>query len=661
MKERLFKRDLPLLQASGLRAKNTLAGIVSRRIDRPTKQECKSFDGGRVDPKAFPVLQGDITAGYRRPRVGSQSFSRENSNSEPKALTLKRDRSGGNTHQSSRASEQIRKPSVLNNLKSFSERRTDLAKTHESIGQETSSRAYALISNHVGRTSKNSIAKPKSTSFDYGQQSHTASLNTSFKLTGSSRSYRSPKTPYIAKHSTGSGLISAKESRRSSKKEIDLQIKTDDIKISPSMPSTTDTMVSKPASAKIVGKSSSKHEMTIGNTSFASQNQSAIKKHDTMPTSNNKESNSALRQSSAKKSHQPSSAAKPDSKLSLKMMMSPPLIVFGGQNAVRLDPLLTRKSATASDDILAYAAGTHNGIIRNYNEDRLAIVLNYKLKSKNGDPVICNFFGIYDGHGGVSVADYLKNNLHKQAFAMEEFLNKPTDCIKKSCKKCEDLVLEQCYSKRPIDRAGACGLFSFIFQKRILVGNVGDSRAILSRQGGQIKQGITNDHKPDDPTETERIKRHGGHVYRTAAPKLDGETDPNLGEIKLPWRVMPGRLSVSRTFGDIAAKYKELEGIPGVISAEPDIFEIPLTEDLDFVILACDGVFDRLENDYIIDLVWAEVMKHTFPDIHTACEYMIHLIFRHSVQKLSYDNISIIFLAFKGFSDRLSLSKDSSS
>lgn len=243
---------------------------------------------------------------------------------------------------------------------------------------------------------------------------------------------------------------------------------------------------------------------------------------------------------------------------------------------------------------------------------------------------------------------------------MEEFLSKPAECIKKSCNKCEDLVLEQSYAKRPIDKAGSCGIFSFIFQKRILVGNVGDSRAILSKQGGQIKQGITVDHKPDDPGEMERIKRHGGHVYRTAAPKLDGDTDPALGEIKLPWRVMPGRLSVSRTFGDIAAKYRDLDGIPGVVSAEPDVYEIELTDDLDFAILACDGVFDRLENDYIIDLVWTEVKKHTFPDIHTACEYMIHLIFRHSVQKLSYDNISIIFLAFKGFRDRLSLSNDAS-
>ena len=61
----------------------------------------------------------------------------------------------------------------------------------------------------------------------------------------------------------------------------------------------------------------------------------------------------------------------------------------------------------------AYAAGTHNGIIRSYNEDRLAIVLNYKLKSDD-KAFSCNFFGIYDGHGGVSVADFLKNNLHTQ-------------------------------------------------------------------------------------------------------------------------------------------------------------------------------------------------------------------------------------------------------
>lgn len=241
---------------------------------------------------------------------------------------------------------------------------------------------------------------------------------------------------------------------------------------------------------------------------------------------------------------------------------------------------------------------------------------------------------------------------------MEEFITRPLDCIKRACGKCEEMILEQCYTKKPIDRAGSCGLFTFVMDRKMYIGNVGDSRAIFSRQLGRIRDKITIDHKPDDPSETERIKRHGGQVYRTAAPKIDGEPDPAMADIKLPWRVLPGRLSVSRTFGDIAAKYKDLEGIPGVISAEPDVFEIKIDDDLDFVILACDGVFDRLENEFIVDLVWSEVRKHVFPDLHTACEYMIHLIFRHSVQKLSYDNISIIFLAFKGFSENVRIAPE---
>lgn len=176
-------------------------------------------------------------------------------------------------------------------------------------------------------------------------------MNNSFKLTGSSRSYRSPKTPYIAKSSAGSGLISTKDSRRQSNKEIDLHIKADDIKISPSMPSTTETQVSKPASAKLVGRSISKPDSLIGNSSFVSQNQTSLKKHDTLQAGEHKESHSALRQPFAKRTPPPSSASKPENKMTIKMMMSPPLIVFGGQNAVRLDPLLTRKSSTASGSL----------------------------------------------------------------------------------------------------------------------------------------------------------------------------------------------------------------------------------------------------------------------------------------------------------------------
>ena len=51
---------------------------------------------------------------------------------------------------------------------------------------------------------------------------------------------------------------------------------------------------------------------------------------------------------------------------------------------------------------------------------------------------------------------------------------------------------------------------------------------------------------------------------------------------------MPGRLAVSRTIGDSEAKLPKYNGIPNVISAEPDIFSFKITEELDYLILACN-------------------------------------------------------------------------
>ena len=159
---------------------------------------------------------------------------------------------------------------------------------------------------------------------------------------------------------------------------------------------------------------------------------------------------------------------------------------------------------------------------------------------------------------------------------------------------------------------------------------------------------LTNDHKPDDVNETKRIKENGGEVYRTN-PR-PGISPEQLAEIKLPWRVLPGRLSVSRTFGDVVAKRPEYNGKPGVIVAVPDVFEYNVAGlETDFVILCCDGVFDRLENPDVTRLVWSEVRKHRFLDLHSACEHMVRIIFQECVLRMSYDNISIIFLAFEGF------------
>jgi protein phosphatase 2C family protein 2/3 len=73
-----------------------------------------------------------------------------------------------------------------------------------------------------------------------------------------------------------------------------------------------------------------------------------------------------------------------------------------------------------------------------------------------------------------------------------------------------------------------------------------------------------------------------------------------------PYRVLPGRLSVSRTFGDIEAKFVKFGGKPGVVSAVPEISQFTIDENqADFIVLGCDGIFDRLTSVNVIDSAWS--------------------------------------------------------
>lgn len=61
-------------------------------------------------------------------------------------------------------------------------------------------------------------------------------------------------------------------------------------------------------------------------------------------------------------------------------------------------------------------------------------------------------------------------------------------------------------------------------------------------------------------------------------------------------RVYPGRLSVSRSFGDVEAKLEKFGGNPNVLIATPEIKAFKIKKEQDFVLLGCDGIFDRLSN-----------------------------------------------------------------
>lgn len=79
------------------------------------------------------------------------------------------------------------------------------------------------------------------------------------------------------------------------------------------------------------------------------------------------------------------------------------------------DSEATKFSSKRNGLVSCYAAKTHQGLVRNYNEDRVSIILNIsKPASRPADEQWpkCSFFGVYDGHGGVACADFLRDNLH---------------------------------------------------------------------------------------------------------------------------------------------------------------------------------------------------------------------------------------------------------
>ncbi len=81
--------------------------------------------------------------------------------------------------------------------------------------------------------------------------------------------------------------------------------------------------------------------------------------------------------------------------------------------------------------------------------------------------------------------------------------------------------------------------------------------------------------------ERKRIEYNGGEVYRQ-----QGTLEDEGQNRKLPFRVYPGKLSVSRTIGDIFIKKDN----PNIIISDPDIYQLN-TKNLSFLLLFSDGLY----------------------------------------------------------------------
>ena len=109
----------------------------------------------------------------------------------------------------------------------------------------------------------------------------------------------------------------------------------------------------------------------------------------------------------------------------------------------------TKTSSRKNGIVKAYAANTNKGLVRGYNEDRVAIILNIVQPAERGREKwpTCSFFGVYDGHGGNACAEFFRDNLHHYVIREETFPYEPETAIRKGFEKAESHFLRLCQSK----------------------------------------------------------------------------------------------------------------------------------------------------------------------------------------------------------------------
>uniref|UniRef100_A0A0K0E1S6 protein-serine/threonine phosphatase n=1 Tax=Strongyloides stercoralis TaxID=6248 RepID=A0A0K0E1S6_STRER len=150
--------------------------------------------------------------------------------------------------------------------------------------------------------------------------------------------------------------------------------------------------------------------------------------------------------------------------------------------------------------------------------------------------------------------------------------------------------------------SGTTACVVVIHNENITVANAGDSRAVLCRNGKAIE--LSFDHKPEDKSEKSRIVKAGGTI------SADGRVN--------------GGLNLSRALGD--HYYKQNKDLPleeQMISAKPDIIEDKITDEDEFLIIACDGIWNSMSSQEVVDFVkelWGkETLKQICDKIMANC------------------------------------------
>ncbi|GAB1297518.1 Protein phosphatase 1A [Apodemus speciosus] len=219
-----------------------------------------------------------------------------------------------------------------------------------------------------------------------------------------------------------------------------------------------------------------------------------------------------------------------------------------------------------------------------------------------------SFFAVYDGHAGSQVAkyccehllDHITNNQDFKGAAGAPSVENVKNGIRTGFLEIDEHMRVMSEKKHGADRSGSTAVGVLISPQHTYFINCGDSRGLLCRN--RKVHFFTQDHKPSNPLEKERIQNAGGSVMIQR---------------------VNGSLAVSRALGDFDYKCVHGKGpTEQLVSPEPEVHDIERSEEDDqFIILACDGIWDVMGNEELCDFVRSRL--EVTDDLEKVCNEVV--------------------------------------
>lgn len=260
---------------------------------------------------------------------------------------------------------------------------------------------------------------------------------------------------------------------------------------------------------------------------------------------------------------------------------------------------------------------------RPYNEDQYDVFDNINGEDEKSKKL--GYFAVFDGHGGDAISKYLKSNL-KSYFIPDT--SKIEFCKGRACDKAitkiYDFVQHQFVNfnqKAKTTGSTACVCIFYNFSNHLMLKmiNVGDCRAVAC-SNYNIAIPLTKDHKPTSYDEYKRITSIGGRITK------DDNDDHRING-----------LSVSRAFGDLDSKPH--------VQHLPDIYDYDMKK-TKFIIMACDGVWDVLNNQEAVDFVLSEIdmAKSEIKSSVKGKDNIASKLVQYAFDRNSQDNLTAIII-----------------